>query len=62
MTMLYKYPAKDKTPLNYMHGDHFDYIITDDVDGALKDGWSLTTDEAKKPKVEKKPTRTAKRK
>lgn len=52
MTMLYKYPGEHK-----IHGDKFDYIITDDVEGALKDGWSLTTDEAKKPKEEKKPVK-----
>lgn len=30
-----------------MHGDQYDYIITDDIDGAIADGWHLTTTEAK---------------
>ena len=41
-TMLYKHPGKHK-----IHGDMFDYIVTEDIDAALKDGWSLTTPEAK---------------
>lgn len=43
-TMLYKHPGAHE-----MHGDKFDYIVVDeqDVDQAKKDGWSLTTTEAK---------------
>ena len=49
-TMLYKYPGKHK-----IHGDMFDYIVTEDIDAALKDGWSLTTPEAKNGKVDNSP-------
>lgn len=43
-TMLYKHPGKHE-----IHESSFDYIIVDDVDieQAIKDGWFLTTDEAK---------------
>lgn len=43
-TMLYKYPGAHE-----IHGDKFDFVIADDVDVeyAIKDGWSLTTPEAK---------------
>ena len=43
-TMLYKHPGAHE-----MHGDKFDYIVVDeqDVDQAKKDGWHLTTTEAK---------------
>lgn len=46
-----------------MHGDHFDYIIVNEneVETTLKDGWSLTTDEAKKPKEQPKPKTVLKR-
>lgn len=40
-TMLYKHPGDHN-----IHGDMFDYIVTEDIDQALKDGWSLTTPEA----------------
>ena len=52
--MLYKHPGKHK-----IHGDKFDYIITDDAEAALKDGWSLTTPEAlgEKPENTGAPTR-----
>lgn len=53
-TMLYKHPGKHK-----LHGDMFDYIVTEDVDAALKDGWHLTTPEAlgEKPENTGAPTR-----
>jgi hypothetical protein len=41
-TMLYKFPGKHE-----IHGSLFDYIITEDVEAAQADGWSLTTPEAK---------------
>jgi len=43
-TMLYKHPG-----IHEIHGDRFDYIIvdSDQVNEALADGWSLTTDGAK---------------
>lgn len=43
-TMLYKHPGQHE-----IHGSTFDYIIVDesDVEQAIKDGWFLTTDEAK---------------
>jgi predicted amino acid-binding ACT domain protein len=43
-TMLYKHPGQHE-----IHGSNFDYIIVDEVDieQAIKDGWFLTTDEAK---------------
>jgi hypothetical protein len=43
-TMLYKHPGKHE-----IHESNFDYIIVDqsDVEQAIKDGWFLTTDEAK---------------
>lgn len=43
-TMLYKHPGAHE-----IHGDKFDYVVVDDheVDQAKKDGWSLTTTEAK---------------
>jgi len=43
-TMLYKHPGKHE-----IHGASFDYIIVDEteIEDAIKDGWSLTTDEAK---------------
>jgi len=61
--MLYKYPASNKNTNNFMHGDHFDYIIVNEneVETTLKDGWSLTTDEAKKPKEQPKPKTVLKR-
>ncbi len=42
--MLYKHPGKHE-----IHGSNFDYIIVDesDIEQAIKDGWFLTTDEAK---------------
>lgn len=42
--MLYKHPGPHE-----IHGDMFDYIIVDEdaVEGAIKDGWCKTTDEAK---------------
>jgi hypothetical protein len=42
--MLYKHPGKYE-----IHGSNFDYIIVDevDIDQAIKDGWCLTTCEAK---------------
>jgi len=48
--MLYKHPGPHK-----IHGDKFDYTIVDEdaVEGALSDGWFLTTTEALKPKKEK---------
>jgi hypothetical protein len=43
-TMLYKHPGQHE-----IHGNNFDYIIVDesDIEQAIKDGWFLTTDEAK---------------
>lgn len=43
-TMLYKHPGKHQ-----IHDSAFDYIIVDesDIEQAIKDGWFLTTDEAK---------------
>jgi hypothetical protein len=41
-TMLYRHPGQHD-----IHGGKFDYIITDDIDAALADGWYLTTTEAK---------------
>jgi predicted trehalose synthase len=43
-TMLYKHPGKHE-----IHGSNFDYIIVDesDIEQAIKDGWFMTTDEAK---------------
>ncbi len=43
-TMLYKHPGQHE-----IHGSNFDYIIVDesDVEQSIKDGWFLTTDEAK---------------
>lgn len=40
-TMLYKHPGKHK-----IHGNKFDYIVTEDIDAAIKNGWCLTTPEA----------------
>ena len=55
-TMLYKHPGPHK-----IHGKKFDYIITEDIKTAIKDGWSLTTPEAleagSKTDDNKKPTR-----
>lgn len=50
--MLYKHPGKHK-----LHGDMFDYIVTEDVEKALKDGWFLTTPEALGVKEDGAPTR-----
>jgi hypothetical protein len=43
-TMLYKHPGIHK-----LHGDLFDYCIVEkeDIEAAVKDGWCLTTTEAK---------------
>lgn len=43
-TMLYRYPGP-----HAIHGDQFDYIIVEDskVEETLKQGWYLTTPEAK---------------
>jgi hypothetical protein len=43
-TMLYKHPGQHE-----IHGASFDYIIVDesDIEQAVKDGWFLTTNEAK---------------
>jgi len=51
-TMLYKHPGPHD-----IHGDKFDYLIVEDdaIEAAIKDGWSLTTDEAKAGPA--KPTR-----
>ena len=56
-TMLYKHPGAHE-----MHGDKFDYIVVDeqDVDQAKKDGWHLTTTEAKAKT--KAPAKTGKEK
>ena len=40
-TMLYKPNGPHK-----IHGHMLDYIVTEDIDAALKDGWVLTTPEA----------------
>jgi UDP-3-O-[3-hydroxymyristoyl] glucosamine N-acyltransferase len=42
--MLYKHPGQHE-----IHGSNFAYIIVDesDIEQAIKDGWFLTTDEAK---------------
>jgi hypothetical protein len=42
--MLYKHPGQHE-----IHGSNFDYIIVDesDIEQAIKDGWFLTTEEAK---------------
>lgn len=48
--MVFKHPG-----IHEMHGDKFDYLIVDDddIESALADGWSLTTDQAKhKPPAE----------
>jgi hypothetical protein len=55
-TMLYKHPGPHE-----IHGDKFDYVIVEDdaIEAAIKDGWALTTDEAKagpaKPARARKP-------
>lgn len=56
--MLYKYPGEHK-----LHDDNFDYIIVEEgeVEATIKDGWSLTTTEAKKPKEEPKPKKPVKK-
>ena len=43
-TMLYKHPGKHE-----IHDSNFDFIIVDEIDieKAIKDGWFLTTCEAK---------------
>lgn len=43
-TMLYKHPGP-----HHFHGGDFDYIIVEDdkVADAIKDGWALTTTEAR---------------
>ena len=41
ITMLYKHPGPHK-----IHGNMFDYIVTEDIEAAVKDGWSRTTPEA----------------
>ncbi len=54
-TMLYKHPGPHK-----IHDNKFDYIVTEDIDAALKDGWFLTTPEALEgiePKPSPEPTR-----
>ena len=57
-TMLYKHPGPHE-----IHGDKFDYVIVEDdaIEAAIKDGWALTTDEAKagpaKPKRGRKRAR-----
>lgn len=50
-TMLYKYPGSHQ-----IHGNSFDFIIVDEDDVAKekKEGWSLTTDEAKNKASKKK--------
>ena len=53
-TMLYKAGGPHK-----FDGNDFDYIITEDIDAAKKDGWCLSTTEAlvepkKSPKTPKK--------
>lgn len=40
-TMLYKHPGPHK-----IHGSKFDYIVTEDIEQAMEDGWFLTTPEA----------------
>jgi hypothetical protein len=55
--MLYKSGGQHE-----IHGGKFDYTIVEEseVDQAIKEGWYLTTDEAKKadkPKPAKKPTK-----
>lgn len=40
-TMLYKHPGPHK-----IHGNKFDYTVTEDVEQAMEDGWFLTTPEA----------------
>ena len=56
-TMLYKHPGSHE-----IHGDKFDYVIVEDdaIEAAIKDGWALTTDEAKAGTA--KPTRARKAK
>jgi len=52
-TMLYKHPGPHK-----IHGNKFDYVVTEDIEAALKDGWFLTTPEALEagqPKAEPEP-------
>lgn len=54
-TMLYKHPGPHK-----VHGNMFDYIITEDIDAALEDGWFLATPEAldaAEPESGSEPTR-----
>jgi len=50
-TMLYAHPGPHK-----IHGGEFDYVIVDDdqVDEALKKGWSKTTPEALEKALPKK--------
>jgi len=54
-TMLYKHPGPHK-----IHGNKFDYIVTEDIQKAQEDGWFLTTPEAletSEPKPGHEPTR-----
>lgn len=47
--MLYKYPGREE-----IHGSRFDTLIVEDadeLDGAIADGWAMTTTEAKAPRV-----------
>lgn len=73
--MLYKYPAKQKTAQNYMHGDNFETIVVteDEVQEKIEDGWAespsqavdhhVYIEEGKNRKPEpKKPTRKPRKK
>lgn len=56
-TMLYKHPGPHK-----IHCNKFDYIVTEDIEEALKDGWFLTTPEAleaAQPKAKPEPEATS---
>lgn len=47
--MLYKHPGREE-----IHGDRFDTLIVadvDELDGAIADGWAMTTTEAKAPRI-----------
>jgi len=56
-TMLYKHRGPHE-----IHGEKCDYVIVEDdaIEAAIKDGWALTTDEAKAGPA--KPTRARKAK
>jgi len=51
--MMYKFPGAEE-----IHGARFDTRVVQDEDEqeqAVSEGWAMTTDEARAPKLEKKP-------